>query len=209
MQGAGIPGQPALRLRWLSPSLPKNPVGRIVATRQTLLQQSVQGMDLLGLPDPLMRIPALMDTTIHGSQSTIHGDLNLENILIGPGGMVWLIDFAQTRDGHTLLDFAHLETETIAHLIAPRIASAKDYLALLSSMEIDTPTGQLAVFEPQRQLLITLHQIAYRCLFNQSREGEFHLSLALTCLGALKYANLSAHQKYFLYLTAAYLLKNI
>ena len=41
--------------------------------------------------------------------SKIHGDLHLGNILIGPAGDAWLIDFEWTRLGHTLLDWAGLE----------------------------------------------------------------------------------------------------
>ena len=73
----------------------------------------------LGLPDPLYRLPGLLKESISGTQSTIHGDLNLENILVGLGGFVWLIDFASTRDGHTLFDFAHLGAELIAHVTRP------------------------------------------------------------------------------------------
>ncbi len=66
-----------------------------------------------------------------GSQSIIHGDLNLENILLGPGDFLWLIDFAQTREGPPLFDFAHLEADLIAHVFAPRIDRVENYLALL------------------------------------------------------------------------------
>ena len=58
--------------------------------------------------DPSTSVPVM------SPRSIIHGDLNLENVLIGPGGMVWLIDFATTREGHPLMDFAHLEAEIIA-----------------------------------------------------------------------------------------------
>ena len=68
---------------------------------------------------------------VSGTQSTIHGDLNLENALVVPGDFIWLIDFAMTRDGHTLFDFAHLEAEIIAQVIAPQLGSPQDYLDLL------------------------------------------------------------------------------
>ncbi len=105
--GQASPGQPPLRLRWLGLESPNGQTGRVVATRQTMLAELTAGLDLAGLPDPLLRLPAVLEESIQGSQSTIHGDLNLENVLVGPGGFVWLIDFATTRDGHTLFDFAH------------------------------------------------------------------------------------------------------
>jgi hypothetical protein len=207
LQGAASPGQPALRLRWLARSSPEGATGRVVATRQTLLQQATAAFDRLGLPDPLLQLPALMNETVHGSQATIHGDLNLENVLIGPGGIVWLIDFAQTREGHTLLDFAHLETETIAHIMAPRILSGETYLGIFQSLENPDTVSYPGEYAEERRLLESIHTIAYRCLFNPSHLREYSLALAITCLGAMKYTNLNPHQKHLLYLTAAYLLQ--
>lgn len=40
---------------------------------------------------------------------------------------MWLIDFARTREGHTLFDFAHLGAEIVAHVLAVRADSAADF----------------------------------------------------------------------------------
>ena len=108
LEGRPAPGQPPLRVRWMDSRLNRGGCGQVTATRLSLLRESTAGMALFGLPDPLLRLPAWLDETINGSQSIIHGYLNLENILLGPGGLVWLIDFARTRLGHPLVDFAHL-----------------------------------------------------------------------------------------------------
>jgi hypothetical protein len=187
--GGATPGQPPLRVRWLSLTPPDNTLARVVATREMLLRENVSGLDLIGLPDPIAKLPALLNESVIGGQSTIHGDLNLENVLVGPGGFVWLIDFAQTRDGHPLLDFAHLEAEIIAHVIA---------------LEIDSPQAYLELWRTARHpLLAALHQIAARCLANASQPREHHLALFAACLGALKYPSLGPHGKHLLYLTAA------
>ena len=155
LRGQPQPGQPPLRLRWLSLANPEGAAGRVVATRFTLLHDIVAGMDLFGLPDPLERLPGLLNEMVSGTQSTIHGDLNLENALVGPGDFIWLIDFAMTRDGHTLFDFAHLEAEIIAQVIAPQLGSPQDYLDLLQR------EGESSV--PQfYALLAALRQIASR-----------------------------------------------
>jgi hypothetical protein len=139
----------------------------------------------------LLRAPGLLNESVQGTQSTLHGDLNLENVLIGLGGIVWLIDFANTRDGHTLIDFAHLEADVIAHVIAPQVADPRAYL-------------NLAAAAPQFDALrVALRSLGLRCLFNPSQPREYDLALAMACLGALKYRNLNAHQRHFLYLTAA------
>jgi hypothetical protein len=194
------PGQPPLRVRWLSRVNPNGASGRIVATRRTLLEEYTAGCELYGLPDPLERLPELLDESISGSQSIIHGDLNLENVLAGPGEMLWLIDFAQTREGHTLFDFAHLETEVIAHLVGERITSTRAYLKFLQHPN-DSAYQELA------GLVKVIRDLASRCLFNPMNTREYNLALAVTCLGALKFVNLDQQARNLLYLTAAYTLQ--
>ncbi|MGQ0603989.1 MAG: phosphotransferase [Anaerolineales bacterium] len=192
--GATQPGQPPLRVRWLgarAPEMQRTPA-RIISTRETLLREFVAGMDLYGLPDPLLKLNDALNETIVGSQSTIHGDLNLENVLVGPGGFVWLIDFAQTRDGHPLFDFAHLEAEIIAHNLAPQFKPPVEYISMWRGASL-------------HPLLSTLHKIAARCLANPTQPREYDLALFMACLGALKYPNLTPHAKHLLYLTAAHL----
>jgi hypothetical protein len=198
LTGTAQPGQPPLRVRWLDarpPEMQRTPAS-VAGTRLTLLREFVAGLDLFGLSDPLPRLGDWLNETIVGSQSTVHGDLNLENVLVGPGGFVWLIDFAQTRDGHPLLDFAHLEAEIIAHSLAPQFPSAEDYAAMWRS-------GSL------HPLLSTLHSLAARCLANPTQPREYDLALTLACLGALKYPNLDRHARHLLYLTAAHLSQRI
>ncbi len=215
--GETTDGQPALRVRWLAKDFPKNSsfrqssgqAGRVIATRLDLLRAYTANFDLMGLPDPLEKLPEILQELVNGTSSIIHGDLNLENVLIGPGGMVWLIDFATTREGHPLMDFAHLEAEVIAHVIAPQAENPRTFLGLLDGLLIDSnqsyknapstlPTMQVSV-------LSSIHDIAFKCLANPSQPREYWLALYMSCLGALKYRNLDEHQKYFLYLTAAYI----
>jgi hypothetical protein len=209
-------GQLPLRLRWMETRLPRNPVGRVVASRMDLLRSYATGFDLRGLPDPLERLPGILEETITGTQSTIHGDLNLENVLVGPGNLVWLIDFATTREGHPLMDFAHLEAELIAHVIALRVESPDVFLGLLRSSGFRLARkeiGQQAEVPPSmeklRSLLLVLHEITYSCLANPSNSREYHLALLVSCLGALKYRNLEPYQKYLLYLTAGFLSQGV
>lgn len=188
--GAPVDGRAALRLRWLSPVVPTAPVtARVVSTRLDLLREWTAGFDRFSLPDPLDTLSTVLEETIAGTRSVIHGDLNLENVLVGPGSLVWLIDFAQTREGHPLFDFSHLASELIAHVLAVRSGSPRAYLNLWQNG-----------YDP---LLTSLEQIARRCLFDPARPREYHLALYLACLGALKYQNLGGLAKHCLYLTAA------
>lgn len=190
LAGEPVDGRAALRLRWLGTAIPTAPVmARVVSTRLDLLRGWTANFERFGLSDPLEPLSAVLEESISGTRSVIHGDLNLENVLVGPGSLVWLIDFAQTREGHPLFDFAHLASELIAHVLAVRAGSARAYLDVWQSG--DNP------------LLNSLEQIAGRCLFDPARPREYHLALYLACLGALKYPNLGALAKHCLYLTAA------
>jgi hypothetical protein len=202
LRGKAGRGQPALRVRWLGNHLPQGAAGRIAATRSTLLRGFVQGLDLYDLPDPLASLPGLLNESVSSTQSTIHGDLNLENVLVGPGDFVWLIDFAQTREGPPLYDFAHLRAEIIAHILAKRVASPQDFLALLRG----EPRPDLARW---RALLSSADSMAERCLFNPSNKREYHLAVFTACLGALKYPNLEPRARHWLYLSAAYTGQNL
>ena len=196
------PGQPALRLRWLGERLPRTPVGRVVARRQDLLYDYVKGCELFGLPDPIPALAELLNQVVVGSQSIIHGDLNLENALAGPGEILWLIDFARTREGHALFDFAHLQAQIAAHVIATRLQAPQDFLGLL--------TGQpLPEHRPVYLLWCKMGEIAHSLLQNPEQPREYSLALAAACLGALKHSNLNPHSRHFLYLAAAHLYQKL
>ncbi len=226
--GQAADGQIATRVRWLGERYREGLVGRVVATRESLLAKELGSSEQLAvsseqlpvtshqspvsgepsqfiihnsqfiIPSPFQSLnrsisqsllPTLLNETIQGTRSIIHGDLNLENVLVGPEGVVWLIDFAETRLGPPVYDFAHLGAELIAHVIAPQEPDA-------------------AAFHTQFRmngypLLDRLEKLAQQCLFDRDDGREYHLALALSCLGALKYSNLDRHQKELLAVAAA------
>lgn len=180
--------------------------GRIVATRADLLKmEAAKALPSINLeepsiqlkqrrlPNPIFCLDRLLSCRISGTRSIIHGDLNLENILIGPGKLVWLIDFAATRKGHTLFDFARLEvelaTQVIAEMFADQNLETSDFLAILERLEIDAPPPSGPLGEAQR-LLGAVRRVAGRCLYDPADRREFRLALILAYLGTLKFANL-------------------
>ncbi len=182
-------GEIPLRLRWQSPQPPRpGALAAVVANRMDLLRDLTRDFDRFGLPDPLDQLASWLNTTLPGARSTIHGDLNLENILVGPGELVWLIDFAQTREGHTQFDFAHLSAEITAHVLAPLSGSPQAFLQRLQEGDA---------------LLETVSEMSRRCLFDPAQEQESRLALAISSLGALKYANQTPLGRHCLYLLAA------
>ena len=108
------------------------PFGEVIETRESRLRAEVAGLatgsirmrrrwhwaNISWLPNPLAALPDLLDQTARVNIATIHGDFNLENILIEPQlGDVSLIDFADARQDHVLHDLLHLETEIVIHIL--------------------------------------------------------------------------------------------
>jgi len=187
----------------------------IVTTRTMLLEAEVQHtfadrrasdefitIGQQRYPNPLRSYAALLDERVFGTLSTIHGDLNLENILIDPGGYTWLIDFALTRDGHTLYDFARLETELVTRHIAPMMARAglaaqefvrvMEWLAAHRGEETSLPALGHAALDDAACVLASVRRVVNRCLFDPARPDEYARALLIGQLGALKFANLDS-----------------
>jgi len=191
LTGEAAAGRVPLRVHWQDSRYEPGQVGRITATRHSFLQKTTAEFDRVGLPDPLVKLSELLNRTARGTRATIHGDLNLENALVGPGGLVWLIDFALTREGHTLYDFAHLYAEIIAHILVEQVKSPSAFVEKLG--------------ENSFSLLEAVESIAHRCLFDPADDSEFRLAAYFACLGGLKYGNLYPKAKHLLYLTAGHL----
>jgi hypothetical protein len=164
--------------------------------------------------NPLGVLDWLLSRRISGSRSMIHGDLNLENILVGPGGLVWLIDFAATGEGHTLFDFVRLEAELTTQVVAERFAQVglgcEDFLNLLHRLEERRAPAEGEMGEMQR-LLEAARGLARRCLTDPQNLSEWRLPLVVAYLGTLKFSNLdelgsAPLPKGLAFLAAAYLL---
>jgi hypothetical protein len=175
--------------------IPTTPAGEVTHTRVSLLRELTDSFDLGGLPDPIERIPELLAQKVSGTKSIIHGDLNLENVILGPGGLLWLIDFAETRFGHPIFDFVTLAADIIAHVIRTQVAKPSSYLRLYEQDEFP--------------LLSKVRSLAQSCWFDRGNPREYQLALALTCLGAIKHTNLDGVSRHLLYLTAAYEAQNL
>jgi hypothetical protein len=135
--------------------------------------------------------------------STIHGDLNLENILVDPETRhLNLIDFATVRQGHVLHDLLRLETEVVTKLVSAIVAEAnlpplviyaiyqQLSTAPLHSNDPDLLKNLPPALEKSGAMLAAIRKMARRCLFNPEDWGEYYRGLILYMLGALKFKNL-------------------
>ncbi|MFC1959799.1 Clp protease N-terminal domain-containing protein [Chloroflexota bacterium] len=201
-------------------------VGRILYTRDDLLYQQATNLepdfDLsndrlpahpafpIQLPNPVLRYSNLLQRRIAGSQSPIHGDLHLHNILVGPGGNAWLIDFAQTREGHTLFDWAVLEVNLLTEVVASAI-EAEDWrdiwpvIALLANIAQtgEAPAGNTPV-ERALHPIAAIRGIAHECLADPDDWREYYVALSLCALRGLRWERtLSLKARRLLFLVSA------
>ncbi len=185
--------------------------GRVVQTRDDILQQQVQALEpnfnILDenlpygtsaaerLPNPLRRYNRLLEQRLSGTLSTIHGDLHMGNILIGPGGDAWLIDFEWTRDGHTLFDWAVLEVSLLIDHVLPFVGSTWDEVwQAVKLLEPLNVTGALAeddqsplahAFRP----IAEVRSIVEVLLANRDNWSEYQIALALCALRVISWTN--------------------
>ncbi|MEZ4713528.1 MAG: phosphotransferase [Caldilineaceae bacterium] len=214
---------PPLRLRVLNAPLDLWRVGdqvdmldaAVAQTRQSLLMTAAQqalnavGLTTGGVTDtaallqPLAELDVLLDRVVEARFSTIHGDLNLNNVLVDVAtGFAWLIDFADTRHGPTLYDLQRLEVQVIIKLLpdlfaqmsALPVAAQMAALAnLLDALHADPPAPlapDAALQEPY-VLLAHIRRLARQYLMDDLEWDEYYLGLMAALMGALKFDELT------------------
>lgn len=152
------------------------------------------------LPNPLLTYQNLLRDFLPVKNSTIHGDLNLENILVDPATReVRLIDFATVRQGHVLHDLLRLETEVLVTLIPPILAEAGwpaetivpfyeqlHQTILAGDDAAPAVLAQSALGKPFEMLRV-IRKMARKCLYNLDDWREYYRGLVVYLLGALKF----------------------
>jgi len=146
-------------------------------------------------PNPLHLLPTVLNQTLRGRRSRVHGDLHLRNILIDENGGSWLIDFAHVTERHTLFDFIKLETY-IRQMVLSRSRyrfTLGDYLQFEAALAA-TALGQSAS-PPQQGALQRAYQVI-QALREMARpymshpadfRAEYFPALFLYSLALLKY----------------------
>lgn len=191
-------------------------VGNVWQTRDELLQQAAKALtpdfdptrrelpyvDGRTLPNPLTHYPQLLDTTLNSTLSVIHGDLQLGNILLNDSQQTLLIDYANTREGHTLFDWATLELSLINVWLGDKLGETwhdiRQVAFALSALErSDDATPTLA---PLLKTISSVRQIAAKCFAKVSNWHEYHVALVFLCLRAFAWEGLSiANRRLMLY----------
>lgn len=200
-------------------------VGRVVRTRHDLLLRGEQDLEpdfdplaryipsplpaLGSMPNPLYAIPGMLERQITGHVSTIHGDLHLGNILVGPRRDAWLIDFEWARDGHTLFDWALLEVSYLVEVLALMGGtgwnSMWEIIAQIHLLNLGDNSVTVGPSPVARGLAVvrTLREIVGQCLGREDRWEEYFAALALVALRVLEWRSATLDGRRLGYLVSA------
>lgn len=197
--------------------------GRVWRTRHERLLDAVRALeadfDLKGelisvgqhrLPNPLKSYMVMLEQPIEGALSIIHGDLHPGNILIGPNQSALLIDFAHTRSGHTLFDWANLEVTLLADIFTRNIQfdwnSVREVFEYIysayngESLQEDAPIEAHAI----QQLIGSLRRIVRDCVSSPGKLTEFYVGVFFCAMRAVTWENtLTLAARRLLFLVAA------
>lgn len=167
----------------------------------------VHSYDLDKLPNPILAYEELLDTYINGMLSTIHGDLHPGNIMAGPNQSAFLIDFAQTREGHTVFDWANLEISLLCDVVMPQIGDTWDaartvlgQLALMNAgvaLPADTPVKEWL------GMIQDIRQIVRQCLDVSDKWSEYYVALVFCSLRSLTWETMVKSGRRLAFLIAA------
>lgn len=146
------------------------------------------------IPNPFMQYQPVLDHTVMGSISVVHGDLHLGNIMLGVNNTAMLIDFGQSREGHTLFDWAVLEMSLLAELSAPYLDDTWDS-ARRAAAELLELTPPVAVDLIRLEPLVEVRQIVTELLAHPQRRDEYWVALAAAALRASLWTTMSVPQR--------------
>lgn len=196
-------------------------IGRVWQTRDEQMINAVRALepnfDITGnsisyndmkIPNAIFTYQNLMEMTIEGSICTIHGDLHLGNILLGPADNGLLIDFAQTRDGHTVFDWATLEISLLADYILPKVNSdswdviweVAGYLYCVNR-GIPFPDTNL-ILDDVFEVIRENRRIVQACLYDKNSWSEYYVALALASLRAMRWKTMHMAGRRLMYLAS-------
>jgi hypothetical protein len=166
--------------------------------------ETLHASDGTTLPNPITAIEHALGRFRNIKVFFIHGDMNLENILVYPDiGDLRLIDFAEARWDYVLHDLLRLETEVVTKLIPPALAEAslrvelirpfyeQLHCATFHSPLLDTVRAPSPALEKAFEILKVLRRVVRDYgLVDPNDFTEYYQGLSVYLLGALKFRNL-------------------
>ena len=152
------------------------------------------------LPNPLDTLPNILKQTFDARLACLHGDLNLQNILVEPQSRtVRLIDFAKAGRDHVLRDLICLEMNIVVRLMPSAIAEAQltpeDVVGFYETLHcaVKQPNSDITPPLGLEKPFTTLHNLRQQAqpyLFTSDKWDEYYYGLFIYFLGALKFGDL-------------------
>ena len=161
---------------------------------------------------PLDNLNSVLDSFYY-TISIVHGDLNINNILIDQFYNPWLIDFAKTlKNGHTAFDFVELEVD-IKRFILSEIMDVSELISIedaLSFSKWDVEEGNRNKFsnidtEKAFKAIVKIRKWAS----NYVKKDEYLSGLYLYSLATLKFEEAPEISGKFAYISAVSALKQL
>jgi hypothetical protein len=138
--------------------------------------------------------------------------LHLGNILVGPNGSAFLIDFAQTRDGHTLFDWASLELGLLSEIVMPVAGddwkAARTAAHLIADMNVGAGLGVSPLSEALRPVS-AVREIVRECLSAPDYWQEYYVALAMASLRAYTWETMAVPGRRLMFLIAALMMDEL
>lgn len=202
-------------------------VGKVWKTRHEVLLDSARALepdfdlDARWIPiegnqifNPLIFYEDLLDRHVNGSVSRIHGNLHMGNILIGSKNKVWLIDFGQTRDGHTLFDWANLEVSLLSDAAIPLMGSSwaavKEVIQYLIGLNSKNQSfRQNSPLVGVMEAVVSIRAIVQECLIQKDAWDEYYIPLALCALRNVTFETLSLYSRRLMFLLAGAMMSEL
>jgi hypothetical protein len=151
------------------------------------------------LPNPLVSLPQVLSRSLDVEVGYIHGDLNLENVLVEPENRnAFLIDFALSRKDHILHDPLRMELAVITKLLpelfqqtgqsAEQVISFYERLhcAVQQPEKIGAPDG----LEKPFAILQMIRRVAQPHLHRTNQWSEYYYGLVVYLIGSLRFSDL-------------------
>ncbi len=200
-------------------------IGRVVNTRDGLLWDALLALSppfapdaevlpsphkhVPDLPNPLRALGALLEHQVRGYLSTIHGNMHLYNVLVGPHAEPCLIDFASARDGHVLFDWALLEVSLLVHVVGRFAPSgwegAWQLVGALAALNqhAEVPLRRSEEVGLALSMIRAVRDVVRECLYLPEAWGEYYIALMLLALRALRWRGISTESRRLAFLAAA------
>lgn len=169
--------------------------------------EKIQVNEDIKLINPIWAYEGFLDSFVNGSLGTIHGDLHPGNMMLGPKNSAFLIDFAHTRDGHTIFDWANLEVSLLVDYVVRYAGTSWDDMRRAIQQIALVNGGETFEHDPTQlrqalHLIAKVRQITAMCLANPDHWAEYYYALTFCALRAMTWETVSLEGRRLSFLVA-------